>query len=303
MQSVVKYIVATAVVAVVAMSVALIASSIKTLSTDEVGIMYDTINRKLGTQVYMAGMHTGPPGYEFIIFPKVYRTASFDNVNCLNKDGLTIQLNVQFQYQASHQFKDLSSLIMEFQDHDTYIIVVKDAAQSVIHDVCSEFNISQFQTSRMLFQTQIKDTLADRLLKEFYTTVGDVQVSDIQRPAQYEQVVRDKETAKQNIEVAKQERPRIITQAETKKKEAETQAEITLREANVQARIVRTKAQSEAEAILNAYRTEAATYLTIKTKQNLTNDGLVSYLTTRAIQTADNPIYVNMDAPAKTSFP
>ena len=61
-----------------------------------------------------------------------------------------------------------------------------------------------------------------------------IQVANIVRPSQYERVVRDKETAKQDIEVAKRERPRIITQAQTKKKEAETQAEITLREANVQ---------------------------------------------------------------------
>ena len=53
-----------------------------------------------------------------------------------------------------------------------------------------------------------------------------LQVSNIQRPEQYEQVVRDKETAKQNIVVAERERPRMITQADTKKREAKIQVGI-----------------------------------------------------------------------------
>ena len=53
-------------------------------------------------------------------------------------------------------------------------------------------------------------------------------MSNIQRPYAYEKVVRDKESAKQNIQVAIQERPRILTAAKTKKREAQTQANITL---------------------------------------------------------------------------
>jgi prohibitin 2 len=226
MASPTKVVVGTVVIAVIAMAIALILSSIEKLSTEQAGIMYDVHQRKLKDTVYTAGMHTGPPGFDFIVFPRVYKTASFDNVNCLNKDGLTIQLKVQFQYLVSLKAEELRSLILDFKDHETYMQVVQDAAQSVIHDVCSEFNITQFQTSRMQFQTRIKDTLSSRLKTEFFTTVGDVQVSNIERPAQYERIVREKELAQQNIEVAKQERPRIITQAQTKKKEAETQAEI-----------------------------------------------------------------------------
>lgn len=40
--------------------------------------------------------------------------------------------------------------------------------------------------------------------------------------------MRDKEAAKQNIAVAENERPRILTAANTKLKEAQTQANITL---------------------------------------------------------------------------
>ena len=99
------------------------------------------------------------------------------------------------------------------------------------------------------------------------------------------------------------ERPRILTAAETKKKEAETQAKITLNIATTNARILIAKANAEAKAILNAYETEAQTYKEIMRNQGLTAEGLLAYLTTRAIESASNDISVNLDAPAKTSFP
>lgn len=98
------------------------------------------------------------------------------------------------------------------------------------------------------------------------------------------------------------ERPRITTEATTKLREAETQANITLQTAQTQARITKTKAKTEADAISNAYATEAKTYSDIMIRQGLTVEGLLSYLSTRAIQSAKKPVYVGMDAPAKTKF-
>lgn len=48
--------------------------------------------------------------------------------------------------------------------------------------------------------------------------------------------VRDKEAARENIEVARSEEPRLITQALTEKREAETEASITLDKATTNAR-------------------------------------------------------------------
>ena len=87
------------------------------------GLQYDIHQNKLGSRVYEAGLHTGPPGYEFVIFPKVYKTVSFSNLKCLNADGLTIELNVQFQYiVALHKLK---SIIEQFKDHKTFVRVLR----------------------------------------------------------------------------------------------------------------------------------------------------------------------------------
>ena len=65
-----------------------------------------------------------------------------------------------------------------------------------------------------------------------------------------------------------------------------------------------TKANADAEGIKNAYETEANTYSRTMTDQNLSAEALLSYLSIRAIQQSKaNSVYVNLDAPAKTSFP
>ena len=63
------------------------------------------------------------------------------------------------------------------------------------------------------------------------------------------------------------------------------------------------KQMQKRKAILSAYTTEAETYKAIMKNQNLTIQGLLSYITTRAIQSMNNPIYVNLEAPAKTNLP
>ena len=54
---------------------------------------------------------------------------------------------------------------------------------------------------------------------------------------------------------------------------------------------------------MNAYSTEGGTYKEIMSNQGLTVEGLLSYLTTRAIEGASSDVNVNLEAPAKTSYP
>ena len=165
------------VVVAAAIAIGLIVGGLRRLSTEEAGIKYDTIQRKLYDKLYVAGLHAGPVGYEFIIFPKNYRTLAFNNIVCLNKDGLEIRLKVQFQYLANLNGKTMKKLIMKSKTHKNYAKVLMLAAEEVIHETCSTFNITQFQSERARFQNSIHRLLDKRLGDEFYTGVKDVQVS------------------------------------------------------------------------------------------------------------------------------
>lgn len=298
MSATVKIIISAAVVVVVAIIVGLVASSLRSLKGNEVGFQYNVHQRTLKTEeVYTAGLHLGPPGYKFIKFPKVYQHVVFPSLKCLNKEGLDIVLSIEFQYIPSTKAKELTRLILDFRNMKKYSQVVKDTSLEVIHDICSEFSITDFQKYRIEFQAKVLTALDDRLWKDCLTTIRDVQVSNIKRPHAYEVVMHDKEAARQNIQVAYQERGRTLTAAQTKIRQAEAHANLTIIKAESDARISTMKALAQAKAIYTSYAIEAETYSQIILNQNLTISGLISYLQTRSIQSSKQPIFVNMKAP------
>jgi len=46
----------------------------------QVGVKYDNIAKVLGKEVYGEGLHVGPPGFSFIIFPSVFQTMQFRDI-------------------------------------------------------------------------------------------------------------------------------------------------------------------------------------------------------------------------------
>lgn len=171
-------------------------------------------------------------------------------------------------------------------------------ARASIHDSCSKFNTSEFQTRRSFFQEFVYTTMLKRFT-EVNADITDLQVSNIKRPAEYETVVRNKESAKENINIAKNERPRALIEAETKKEEAVTQGRISVQTANSDSRVILSKAEAEAASILAALKAEAEAYANIIRSQDLSVDGLLSYLGVRVLAENNNTVSIGFPAPAK----
>eukprot|EP00058_Branchiostoma_floridae_P002740 XP_002588228.1 hypothetical protein BRAFLDRAFT_86671 [Branchiostoma floridae] len=269
-----KYVIGFFVVAAIVMIIALVASSFQRLESDEIGIAYDTIQKHLGSDVKEEGLHTGPVGYRFIKFPSVFKTLEYTSLTCLNKDGVPIVLDVAFQYLARPS--DLNRIVTEFRDHENYVTVLRNVGEAALHEACSQFNTSEFQSARALFTEKVRETLSLRF-NDLSSDITDLQV-------------------------AENERPRLLTQARTTRREAETQAQIAINKAQSDARIAISRAEAEAEAILNEYQTEADTYATIIQRQGLTTEGFLAYMGVRAISSSKNPVYAGVKAPAKTAY-
>ncbi|KAL5006061.1 hypothetical protein ScPMuIL_017219 [Solemya velum] len=298
------YVVGALVFAALALIIGLVASSLKKLATDEVGIAYDTIQKDLGTTVEKEGLHTGPPGFEFIKFPSVFRTLDFNKLMCLNKDGVTITLDVTYQYKARPT--KLRQIIMDFRDFEGYKKVLRYSGQSALHESCSYFNTSQFQAERGLFQQKVKEKISQRY-DGLNCDIKGLQVSNIARPGDYETAIRSKERAREDIQVAENERPRQLTEAETGKRKAATTAQIIMQKATSDAEILKNRAIAEADAIKTQYVKEAEAYKNIvgsgPDSLNFSPEGFISYMGVRVIAAAKNPVFIGLSSPAKTSYP
>ncbi|XP_012944739.1 uncharacterized protein LOC101852805 [Aplysia californica] len=290
-----------AVIAILVLAISLVASSLEKLSSKEVGLQYDTIQKDLEDKVYTEGLHLGPVGFEFIVFPNIYTTMKFTGLECLNSDGVRIELDVTYQYRV--QMQHLKEVVLTFKDFDDYETVLRSVGTASLHESCSYFNTTQFQANRGEFQDKLAEILTERysVLK---SDVEDLQVNNIKRPSEYESAIRSKERAKENIAVAKEERPRLVTEANTTLREAVSEAVIITDKAESDARIRKNLARAEAEAIIELYNKEAEAYEAIMGSGGLqfSPEGFISYMGVRVIADAKNPVYIGMKSPAKASY-
>lgn len=289
----------SAILAVLVLIISVIVVSLKKLNSSEVAIQYNNFYKTLKDEPYYEGLYLGPPGYDFIRFSSVFQTMSYPNTMCLNKDGVTIHISASFQYRVRPA--NLKYIIEQFKDEDGYNRVLRHTGASAIHDSCSRFNTSQFQAERGKFQEDLTSRLVDKF-ETLSCDVTDLQVNNIERPRAYENAIKAKESAREDIEVARNERPQRLTEAQTIKLEAQTEAEIILNEANSEAKIILKRATADGKGILDQYMKEADSYKELKETNSLDNKGFLAYMGIRAISNAKNPVHIGMKAPAQSSY-
>ncbi|CAF1540970.1 unnamed protein product [Didymodactylos carnosus] len=98
--------------------IALVVSSLGRLNTDQIALPYNTISKKLSREVQASGLHLNAPGFKFLIFPSVFTSMEFDDISCLNRDGVSINLDCTLQFQADPKY--LYDIVLQFKDFDGY---------------------------------------------------------------------------------------------------------------------------------------------------------------------------------------
>ncbi|CAF3271932.1 unnamed protein product [Rotaria socialis] len=274
-------------------------SSMGRIDTDEVAIPYNAITKNLRREVKTAGLHFGSPGFTLITFPSVFTSMLFDDISCLNYDGVSISLDVTFQFRIDPVY--LYDIVVQFKDFDGYKEILYATGQTTVHDTCAHFNTTAFQSMRGYFQIKLLDEMKNALTP-FYAILRDLQVNDVRRPSVFETAVKDKEAAKENIKIAENERPILLTQARTEYQKALKQAQIIHERADTDSTIIRNQADAEAQAVRARYSTETETYLELKNKMQLNTEALLTYMGIRVIGASKNDIYINLKSPAQVKY-
>lgn len=201
---------------------------------------------------------------------------------------------VSFQYTVDKS--RLLEAVAEYRDFEKFNEMVKAAGVSAVHHGCGEFAVQAFQGKRSEVQARMLEFFRLKIegnattgAKGLYSRAVDLQLRNIQLPPAYAQAVSSKQSAEEDIELAKNQRTQSLTAANTALLTARQEAERELDGARNSAQIRRTEAEFRANATLLEYATESETYKSIKEDLKLTNEGFLAYIGNRAIEAAEKP--------------
>ena len=113
--------------------------------------------------------------------------------------------------------------------------------------------------------------------------------------------IESKERAREDINLAYNERAQLVYEGERRRQESEQDILIMMLNANKTRDVTLADATAKGEAAENMLKKEATAYKGVQQELGLDTPGLISYLSTRAIEANDDPD-VNIARPAKGSF-
>lgn len=197
--------------------------------------------------------------------------------------------------------------IIKYRDFDKWASTVEQAGLSAIHHSCSEFEVTSFQNKRGIIQAKMEQNLKTKL--EGNETTGEegvnavavsLQLTYVHLPEAYNTAVAEKQAAEEDIALAVAQRKQETTKANTELLKAKEEARKIKDTAKNEAEVLLTEARLKAEETLFSFQKEAEALVEVKTKLNLTAEGLLAYLSNRLLAEANN-LKVTTGEPAKLS--
>jgi len=285
--------------------IGVIAASLKKVSSTEIGVQYNIHKKQLEDATKSGGLFFGPPGYQFIKFPSTFITVDLDDRICVSNDGLLVKFSVTFQYQMTAA--NVLPAIIKYRDYHKWASIVEQAGLSAVHHSCSEFLVSEFQNKRGIIQSRMEDNL--KLKLQGNETSGEegvnavavsLQLVYIDLPEKYNEAVREKQAAEEDIALAVAQRTQETTKANTALLKAREEARKIEDTANNEAEVLLTEARLKAEETLYSFRKEAEALVEVKEKLDLTTEGVLAYLSNRLLLEAST-LRVTTGEPAKLS--
>lgn len=281
------------------LAIILLSTSLQTIDSTEQGIAYNTPQAILGQEVMVEGLHTKPPFGEFLLWPVLTTTIS-EKLNCLSKDGVTITATIAYQFTVQNTY--LRQLILDYKTYDNWLAFLKVKSRSGLRNACAMHTAQEYQTQRGQVQTDMFDQLKLRLDNgNMRANILDLQLTQVDRPASYEEAVDAKESAKNHIAQVTNARAQAITLAETELLKIQIDANKTLNTAQTQKSITEKNAAAEAAIVYGRYVSQAQTYYTVRSNRSMTSEGLLAYISTRLIDELGN-MTVGLEAPATMSY-
>lgn len=178
--------------------------SLDKLEFNQVGLNYSSYFKSVENATYEAGYHFIGLGHDFIPYDLKVSTMEFSRrgkkatlppITCRTKDGLTLHLEISFQYRVIKE--RIYDIYTRYGD-EMQNILLRIAIDS-ISDTSTGFSSFEFFTMRTNISEKMQHDLDARLKTDVHCKLVFFQLRSIDLPNDYEDAIQKTEVTKQSI--------------------------------------------------------------------------------------------------------
>lgn len=275
----------------------IIGVSINNVSATEYGIVYNVRLNEFTDDILEVGRYTLRPMDKVIRYDKTFTSVDMTGKNaieCTSNDGLPLVIDLVSQYKVERDW--LHDIIMIYGLPPKIDNFVKQVIQSSIKNVCSHYEVETgFILNRDDVSRAMKEEFIYQLnISDAYVRSEFLEMRNVEYPARFDQSIRDKEAALQNIDRVLIQREETLINARTKLLQAEQEADIILINKNAEAISILNVAKQESEAVLERWNQIAEGFEHVKTGLGYNASDFVNiYISSLVLENNDAPVVIN----------
>mmetsp|Transcript_4072 Transcript_4072/g.6024 ORF Transcript_4072/g.6024 Transcript_4072/m.6024 type:complete len:328 (-) Transcript_4072:70-1053(-) len=274
------------------------------------GVRYDVFTTTVDkSRLYEPGVHLIGWGGQFIEFPRILETISFDSeegssagpVTARTYDGLSVSIELSFQYSLPREnVNQFFSMFDKFADkYEDLIIAI---ARDNVRDTSSNYTAISFFENRTAIGLAMESSLSSEF-SSIFINLEFFQLRAVSLPPNYESILQAKEISRTRITTSQ------VTQlSETVKANTKVFVASTLRNATVASAIGRSsRLKSLSVAASQSISLKGSAFLSsydaLKTQSGFNNSFVLKSYFLHSIQDShDSSLFVQMDKPVIVSL-
>lgn len=267
--------------------------SFDALQYQELGLNYSWVTETIEAKPYSSGRFYLGPGNHFLKFPRTVQTISLTDdrdptqgglqgpsLQSRTKDGLTVRLEVSFQYQLSPTtlYEMYTSLGHTYEQIFSRMAIEQLTTAATLH------NANDFFSNRSYISTEMHTMLQEHFKGHGFCDVPLLQLKTVHLPNEFEDAIKESQVKQQEIKIARLQQKTQRVSFETKVLQAEQAVKVMQHQAEGEAARIETQNQADCTQfkVTQDLQTEALKLL--KKEAEWDNRQLLDYLKIRAMR-------------------
>jgi len=243
--------------------IVMLAITIKKVEQSDYAVAYNKFTCDFN-EPYEQGTYVTRVGDKLFLFQRTLQDLNVGNnhdgvMKCLTSDKVLIKLDVAIQIQL---VKDslISFVLKQFENNQNYMNFLVKLAESSILNTCILYTAEEYYSQRSIIDLELSVSLKEMINRTIGSEIAFFQLVDIQFPADYSNVILQKQTTQQQIITNLNDRANQLTNANTGLFVANNTANIMIINAQQQAQTIINKAITDQENVMSFWQKRTETF-------------------------------------------